>query len=447
MFSYIATLILLGAAPPCGPLDVDTAVVLAAERSDEVAIKQAERAAAAAEGAPARAVLYFHLAPAPVTPVPPPVGHGDILHSEQTNRSLGGLAPFGRIDVQVVQPLYTWGRLDAASEAADAGTKARQELMIDTVGQVQLRVTQLFWGVAVAKRLLGISADVEKALGEADKRISDSLKSGDGEVSPADKFRVDLFRSVLRGREAEAEKGLDLARIGLAATLRLPPAKLLLKDEPLDPVEGEVPDTATVLAPAERQRSALRARDEGIRAREAEVKSEQAAMKPQFFVTGLFGYAYAPNRTIQYNPWVSDPFNFLTVGAAIGVRQDLAFPSLSARARKAIAEKAILDRQRAGLARLVQVQVDSALADLRAARARLVAARAALGSGKSLFRSVGLDFAAGLIEARDLIESYTMYVESQVGAAQAAYDFVVSEARLAQVAGEPPRKGSRCELE
>jgi outer membrane protein TolC len=447
MFPYLATLLLLGAVPPCGPLDVDTALELAAERSDEVAIKQAELASAHADEALARALRIVPLASATVITGPAPEAHGNVLESDTTNRRLTGLRPFGRIDVNVVQPLYTWGRLDAASDAAAAGVRARQELVADTTSQVQLRVTQLYWGVALAKRLLGIAGEVEKALDEADRHIAESLKAGDGEVSPADKYRLDLFRGLLRTREAEAQKGLELARIGLAATLGLQPARLVLKDQPLDPAEGELPDPAAVLATAERQRPDLRALDDAIRAREAEVKAEQGAMKPQFFVAGLFSYGYAPNRDIQLNPWVHDDFNVLSLGAVLGLRQDLAIPSLSAKVGKARAEKAVLERQRTGLVRLVQVQVDGALAELKAARARLVAARAALASGRSLFRSVGLDFAAGLLEAKSLIEAYSLYVESQVGAAQAAYDLVVARGRLGQLSGEAPRRGPGCDLQ
>jgi outer membrane protein TolC len=447
MFSYLATLMLMGALPPCGPLDVETARALAAERSDEVAIREAELASAHVDEALARSLRILPSATATLITGPSPEARGNVVESGESNRSLKGLRPFGRIDVNVVQPIYTWGRLDAASDAAAAGVKARQELVVDTTSQVQLRVTQLYWGASLARRLLVIAADVEKALAEADRHIAKSLESGDGEVSPADKYRLDLFRGILRGKEAEAQKGLELARIGMAATLGMPPARLSLKEDVLDPPEGDLPDAASVLANAERQRPDLHAIDQAIRARDAEVRAEQGAMKPQFFVAGVFSYGYAPNRDIQLNPWVRDDFNVFNLGAVLGLRQDLSFATLSARAKKALAEKDVLEKQRAGLMRLVQVQVDGAIAEVKAARARLAAAKSSLGSGRSLFRSVGLDFAAGVIEAKSLIEAYALFVESQVGAAQAAYDLVVARGRLALVAGEPPRKGVQCELQ
>lgn len=447
MFTSIAASFILGAAPACGPLDLDTALGLALERSDEVAIKESEVVAAQADQALARALRIIPSATATVLTGPSPEARGNILDSSNSNRSLTGTRPFGRIDVQVIQPLYTWGRLDAASDAASAGARAREELVRDTAAQVQLRVVQLYWGAALARRLLAIGADVDKALDEAGKRIDEALASASEDIGPADRYRLDAFRGILRGREADAEKGLELARIGLAATLGIAPDRLVLKDEQLDPAEGFLPDGAAAFAAAERQRPDLKALSEAVAAREAEVRAERGAQWPQFFLAGTFTYSYAPNRDIQLNPWVRDDFNTLALGGALGFRQDLALPTLSARAQKARAEKATLERQRTALGRLVSVQVASAIVEVKAARTKLIAMRASFGSARSLFRSAGLDFAAGLTDAKSLIDAYALFVESQVSTAQAAYDMVVARAKLAQVTGEPPRKGARCELQ
>ncbi len=437
----------LAALPPCGAVDLETALGLAALRSDEVAVKQAEAAAARADEALARALRVLPSASATVVAGPVPEARGDVVSSPDSNRSLSGLGPFGRVDLEVAQPLYTFGRLEAASDAARAGVRARESLVVDAQSQVQLRVVQLYWGVSLARRLLALAAEVDKALDEADARIRRSLAAADGEVAPSDKYRVDLFRGIVRGRKADAEKGLELARVGLAATLGMDLEALRLKETPLAAVPGEMPDRAQAIAAAERERPDLGALDDAVRAREAEVRAEEAALLPQLFLGGRFSFSWAPNRDPQRNPWVRDPFNELTAGAVVGFRQDLAFPLLTARADKARAEKAALERQRAGLARLVQVQVDGALAELRAAREKLLAGRATLDSGKALFRATGLDFASGLLEARTLIEAYALYVESQVAAAQAEYELLVARARLAQAVGEKPKRGVPCEVQ
>ena len=446
MISALLAILLLGSRPACGPLDLETALGLAAERSDEVAIKDAEVAVARADESIAGALRILPEAAVTLVAGPAPEARGSVVSSPNSNRSFAGVGPFGRLDVHAVQPLFTWGRLDAARDAAAAGVSAREDLLRYTTSQVQLRVVELYWGVSLAKRLLAISTEVEGALTDADRRVARSLERSDGEVSPSDRYRLDLFRAVVRMMSAEAQRGLELARVGLAATLRITPERLALREEPLDPHAAELPDQVAARAAAEKQRFDLRALEAAIAARDSEVSAAEASRMPLVFLAGLFSYGYAPNRDIQLNPWVRDEFNVFNLGVVIGLRQDLSFPMLSGKVEKARAERDALARQRDGLALLVQVQVDTALADLKAADARLAAARAALGSGRALFRSVGLDFSAGLIEARVLIESYALYVETQFAAARSAYDLLVARARLARAVGEPPRGGAACEL-
>ena len=455
------------AAPICGgPLDLDRALGLAAGRSDEVAIKQAEVTSAEADAALARALRILPMATLTAVVGPSPSAQavagaeglpggvlGNPRREDQTSNiwdwdRIKGLRPFTRVEVQLIQPIYTWGRLDAARDAAAAGLRARNDLVQDTTSQVQLRVHQLYWGISLAKRFLAIADDVTRALDDAAKRVKKALDEEDADVSPSDALKIDVFRGLVQGRTADAQKGLELARVGLAATLGLEPEELQLAEAPLDPSEGQLPDERQAVESAVRQRSDLRALDGAIAAREASVRAERGAMYPQLFLAGGITYAWAPNRQDPANPWVGDYFSthgWPVPGITAGLRQDLSFPTLSAKVKKAEAEQAVLERQRAGLVRLVEVQVRSAVSELKAARARFVAARAAFGAARSLYRTAGLDFAAGLAETNDLIDAYKQYVENQVTAAQAAYDLLLARARLSQAAGEPPREPLTCD--
>jgi outer membrane protein TolC len=380
---------------------------------------------------------------------PAPDAHGNVvMNTGQDNRSIGQLGPFGRVDVNVIQPLWTWGQLDAARDAAQAGVDARTLLVRDTLEQVQLRVVQLYWANALAKRLLKIAGDVEASLAEATQKIAEARANDDASVTAADGYRVALFRSVVAQRKADAQKALDEARIGLAATLAMDPDEIQLTEPAIQGPEGTVEAIPTLLQKAAVQRPDLLALDKAINAREAQVSAAEAARLPQLFAAGTFSYAYAPNRDLQSNPWVIDPFNELTAGLVIGLRQNLAFPLMQAQVEKARAELEALRSQRAGLSRLVQVQVEGARAEAASARTRYAAAKDALTAGKSWFRAASLDFGIGVGETRVLVEAYQGYIESQVGLASAAYDSLVADARLAQTTGTPiaPSSEAPCQL-
>jgi multidrug efflux system outer membrane protein len=424
------------AADPCGPLDLNTALGLAANRSDEVAIKQADVATAEVDVALSRAIAILPMSSAQLLVGPDPAAHGDVTTvtsmAGNTNRSLNNLGVFERIDIQAVQPIWTWGQLSGARDAARAGLRARELLVDDTLSQVQLRVIQLFWGEALARKFLSIASDVEKALGDVDAQISKSLKAEDGQVSPQDKFQVALFRSELAGRKAEAIRGQELARIGLAATLAISQDRLRLKEIDLTSGIAETPNLDDAISRAETSRPDLRALAAAIDAKKGEVQAKEGALFPQVFIGAEFAYSFAYNRDIQLNPWVGDYFNTLSLGAALGLRQDLGIPALIAQKNKAKAELLAIERQRDGLRRLIDTQVESAVSELKAAQARASASRDGVAAGKGWFRAAGLDFEAGVGDAKALLTAYRGYVESQINAAQASYDVLVAKAKLDQ---------------
>jgi len=428
----------MAAAPaPCGPLDLPTAMALAATRSDEVAIRRAEVAAGEADLAIARAVGILPLSSATFVVGPAPEAHGTITKSTNTNRSLNGLAPFERIDITLVQPLWTWGQISSTKQAAAAGVRAKELLVEDTVQQVVLRVMQAYWGVSLAKRLLVISDDVKSALVQADKQIADNLARQTGQVTQEDKYRVAVYRADVLQRTTEAQKGLYLARVALAAMLGIEEPQLELKEQALpDPQQQTIPPREEAILQAEQARPDLRALDQALEALEALAPASRAAVLPQVFAGGTFTFAYAPNRDPQFNPWIRDEFRQLSGGAVIGLRQNLAIPLLLAQARKAEAEVASLRRKREGLARLISVQTEQALADLRAASEKQAATQSALSAGRSWFRSAGLNFGVGVTDARGLIDAYAGYIKTQGDSAQAIYEVLLARGRLDQVTGK-----------
>ena len=440
MISVLA--VVLAAPLPCSPLDLPSAVSLVSARSDEVAIKQAAIAGAEADRALARALGILPVATATLITGPVPEAYGTILRSENSNRSLAGLGPFVRVDVNLVQPLWTWGQISSAKEAAQAGLEARELLVQDTLQQVQLRVIQSYWGISLATKLLALADEVKNALGQVDKTIAEALAKQSGEITQEDKYRVAIFHSEVSQKTSEAEKALRLARVALAAMLGIDETELKLREEPLPALAAQrVPDREEAIQKAVHSRPDLRALDKAAEALQSLVAASHGAQLPQFFVAGTFTYAYAPNRDIQHNPWIRDDFNVLAAGLAIGLRQNLAFPLMRAQTQKAEAELGVTRRQREGLARLVQVQVDLALADLKAAEEKGAATQAALSAGRSWFRSAGLNFQAGVSDARALLDGYSGYVKSQIDHAQAIYELLLARGHLDQVTGQPLSKG------
>jgi len=457
----VALLALTVAAPTCGPLDLQTAQALALARSDEVGIKRSELAAAEADRAVAQAIWFLpeFSATVPVGVVPgaslrtdPATGKkdtNDITAIETgSNRGLTDLGAFVRVEVNALQPLWTWGRLKAATDAAAAGAEARKFLVDDTGNAIRTRVLQLVMGIRLATRLLAIGGDVQNALKEADARVQKSLKANDGEITPEDRYRIEIFRSQLTQRIADGERAVRVARVGLAATLALEPAQLQLRDDPLPDTSQIRPvDLESALADAVAMRPDLKALDKGILAKEADVRASRAELFPQVGLFGQFAYSRAAGRDTITNPYVGDYFNALTIGAALAIKQNLSFWTVITRTNKKDAELDTLRKQRAGAVRGIRVEVETAAADLGAAITKREASAKAVAAGRSWFRSATLNFGVGVADGRDLIDAYRGYAEAQYGDAQATFDLLAAQARLEQVTGRmPPTPELNCQM-
>jgi outer membrane protein TolC len=433
----------------CGPLDLATAQALVIARSDEVAIQRAQILTADATVSVAKSLavvpefgLLFLTGVVPGARLGPDAGPNDITSIAQgSNRGLTDLGIFGRVEVNVIQPLYTFGRLTDARDAARAGLSAQEFLLQDKVNAARQQTLQLVMAATLTRRLLVIAAEVEAALKEVDAKMEQSLKANDGDVSTDDRYRLELFKSKLLQRKADVIRGQHLARAGLATLLVIPEEDLQLKEDPFPDPDGiSAPDLISVRGEAEQSRPDIRALDKAIEAKRSEVHATWAEQWPQFFLAGQFAYSKAPGRDVVTNPYVGDYFNAFTLYAAVGFRQNLSFYTLKAREDQADAELNKLLRQREGASHLVDLQVEDAHSDLVSAIAKRKAVRAALAAGKSWFRSAGLNFAVGVGEAKDVVDAYTGYSQSQYDDAQATYDVLVAQGRLNQVLGrgEPP---------
>jgi outer membrane protein TolC len=444
------------AAPVCGPLDLETAQAAALARSDEVGIKRSEVTTAEADKAYATAIRFLpeFSANVPMGVVPgaklvPGSNPNDITAIESgSSRGLTDLGPFIRVEVNALQPLWTWGRIDAANDAAAAGIVARKNLVDETSNAIRNRVLDLVMGIRLTTKLLAIGADVQSALKDADVRVQKSLKANDGEISPEDRYRIEIFRSQLTQRIADGDRTLRIARVGLAATLGMKPEQLQLRDDPLpDTSQVRVPDLALALSDAVQQRPDLKALDAGILAKEAEVRAARAELLPQLGLVGQFAYGVAPGRDIISNPYVGDYFNALTVGGALVIRQNLSFWTVITAADKKQSELNTLRKQRAGAVRAIQVEVENAVAELNAAITKREAAAKAVAAGRSWFRSATLNFGVGVGDSRDLIDAYRGYSEAQYGDAQATFDLLAAQNRLNRVTGRmPPTPELNCML-
>ena len=211
-----------------------------------------------------------------------------------------------------MQPLWTFGRLDATETLAREGLATQQARSALTGENVAFDATRAYWALAAAAAGEAIARnmrrDFDKLQREVEKRVADE-SSG---VSDADLFEVrtssySIDRLYLDALEAPAHRrgrparGPEPARGGAS---------------PRSCTNRRRSSRSTRAAP--RRWSPGRSRrtrrcgrmTAATRVLAAKVELQRASRNPVLFLAAGAGYANAGNRDEQDNPWASEEFNY-----------------------------------------------------------------------------------------------------------------------------------------
>jgi outer membrane protein len=185
----LALLALPAAAQPADTLRLDAAEALrlALADSPEVAIEQAGVAFARARARQARAARYLTTfgfttghALAPTLDVPEDTPYGrDALYLDPRVRNVWtDPRPYSQIDVELLQPIYTWGELSGQVRAADAAIGVERGEVQARASEVALRTGELYYGFLAAQELQALSDEAQRLLGSAREEVERLLDEG-----------------------------------------------------------------------------------------------------------------------------------------------------------------------------------------------------------------------------------------------------------------------------
>lgn len=366
-----------------------------------------------------------------------PEARGTVVSSPDTSGALDDLGPYYRVELKLVQPLWTFGKLDALEGLAREGLAAEEARRTLTRESVALDATRAYWGLAAAIRSETIAGEMRKDFDELQREVEKRLADEASGVDDADLLEVKanaygIDRSRLEALEARRFAG-DALRALLGLAEESDPEAV---GEPAPLVAPDEAQFAQAVARAVAGHKEVRALEAAARALAAKVELQKKSRNPLVFLAAGAGHAHAGNRDEQDNPWVDDAFNFSRVGAEVGVAWDANLHRSGIDVNEAAAEhRALLER----LAALrVKVGLDARQALRAAARERdlLDAARSSLKAARSRLRLVLDTWETGLGEVSDVLDAYRQYYALRAEEPQRELALNVALARLGFVLGD-----------
>jgi outer membrane protein len=274
---------------------------------------------------------------------------GNIVYPDPSNQ-LHGVNVFGRLDLSVVQPLYTFGKIAYRERAAAKNVKIKEAGVDSKRGEVILHVAEAYYGLVLADQGKDAVREARTYLSDTRSRINRLIQIKSTSVKETDRYQLAMYEGSVEKFAAQAEEGAKVAYLALKALIGYGPNQDFR-------VPPELPNPTAAPGTLDQQiRTALELRPEftqlkeGLVARKLLVDAARADQYPSFFAAVMGALAGAPGRQTSRDPYINDFFNQAYAFPVVGMKWHLDFGITKAKIKQAQAElEQLQDNQKAAL--------------------------------------------------------------------------------------------------
>jgi len=337
-----------------------------------------------------------------------------------------------RVNINITQPLFTFGKLSTARALGNVGITMAQAQADAGRGDLALNLVRAYFGIKAARAALDTVKDGQEQVVKWINQIDKELEAGKSGYT-----EIDLMR--MKVAESQIELGVvDLERTLASALAAL---RYLVQDSNADVDDGELAvwaseekelnhyiESALVGRPEMR---ILNATGDGARLYR---KLRIAEFLPDFGILVNFGYGVATSVQDPANAFMNR-FNFLGAGIGLGMRMNLDFGPKAARLQKAMADVRQYEEKRREALGGGALEIERAYNDVVEARRRLAAAETAEKRARGWLQGIRQAIDVGTAESRDMIDALRAYYDQHLMVLRTVNDLNVLAATLRRLSG------------
>lgn len=362
-----------------------------------------------------------------------------VLVSPDTVKGIRDLRWFTQVDLEVLQPVYGFGKVESRLDAADRRVDVSEANLEVIRADVRLQVEELYWGAVLGAELERVVSDVLGRVEEADSILQRRYE--DGDATQNDLFKFQIFRYEIESRRRELESRLGQARGGLRAAMGVPEGTpVRTRTSVLEPVEVTLDSLSTYMETAVAHRPELRQLRAGVAARRSLAEAEDRDRWPTLFLGGRFSMNRAPSRFKPRNPFWDDRTNFTIGGLVLGLDWNLNFLHHRDEARVSRHEARRLEAQVSPLEERVRQEVRAAYLEARRAQGNVEDGREALQASENWLRAEFQTYDLGIGDVEDVIDAFRANAEMEVAQLRNIADFNTAVAELGRSVGRNLRQ-------
>lgn len=346
------------------------------------------------------------------------------------------LQPFSQLEVEVLQPIYTWGELGGNIRAARHGVEVEEAAVHGKELEVALRSAEFYYNVLLTNELYRLAERTRSVVDQAKNEIDRLIEEGDESVDEADRYEVYITEQEFNRRVVEVTENRITARVALSRQMILPEGTVVApENDVLAPLPFMLEPLDRYLDLAVENRPELAQGRAGLAARDALVRVARSDYFPKLFFGFSTTFSYTPGRTRQPNPFISDAFRRSSARTGFGFRQKLNFAQSRARVDQARAEREEVRHQLEGAQQLILFEVEKAYRDLVVAQAALAAQDSSLTISKEWLRVEYINFDLDLGDTENLVRAVRSNLELEARYYEAVHRYNMSVLRLLDTVG------------
>jgi outer membrane protein TolC len=364
----------------------------------------------------------------------PEAKESNFFRTDVKSTTINGV--FGSVELTLIQPIYTFGKIAGYREAALSGIKVAQAGTDKKTSDIILRTKELYYSLLLAMDLRNLVLEIKDDLLDSIKKAEQQIEIGSPWADEANIYKLRAFLGEVERNLNEAEKGMALARDALITSLGLTrDIDFDIADSTLTPEDRIPEELARYLRNAKEMRPEFIQLKEGLNARNALVIAERSGFYPQLFVGLRASAASATNRDRIDNPYIFDYFNHAYGTAFMGIKWSIDFGITEGRVAEAETEYYKLAEKKKFAEEAIPLQVRKAYLDFQEAEKNIAELEKAYKNARKWVVTALLNFDIGVGEAKEIGEAAAIYAQTKANYIRSIFNHRMSFANLLYAAG------------
>lgn len=343
--------------------------------------------------------------------------------------------PFVHGELQVVYPVFSFGRVKDAKQAASHAVEGGKLLHESQINRSVFEYKQLYMQIILLQRLKTVLDDANEKMKTVLARAEKLYKKGTGEVQRKDLTRLKLFDLELQRFQAEWVANKKTAGLALGHFLGEKESLLVLESD-FPKIEEATRALEQLIAEAHKTNPDLKAVSEGMQARRHQVEMEKGGNLPVLFIAGRADMNYTSMRDYQQSTYAYDPFNRNIFAMVFGAKWDLDFGNTRARTQKAEAELEKMQAKQNEAETGIPLKIAMAMWDFEKQKMQMEITQNKYKEANKWSLSEMTAYTTGTGSAKDLIEALGAQLLVEKELAETEYNLCLAAAKLAMEIGD-----------